>query len=296
MKTITYITLFLKLALAVSLVFVCTSILFGQDKSEYKTEYKLKNKEFCSNNSWSNGDKVSFNEVREITIPASGSLSVDGGKNGGIKVKGENRSDVLVRACIQTWGTSDEAARAAAAGIRIGTSPVKADSSGGESNWSVSYDVRVPHSTNLKLNAHNGGISIGSVEGSLEFETTNGGVNLTDVAGDVKGRTTNGGVNVVLSGNSWRGSGLDVTTSNGGVNLTLPETYSANVETGTVNGGFKSDIPSLNITTEDIKGGGIGSRRANRIATSLNGGGAPIRVVTTNGGIRINSAEKSMKY
>ncbi|MBA2334383.1 MAG: DUF4097 family beta strand repeat protein [Blastocatellia bacterium] len=297
MKTLTYITLFLKLALAVSLVFVCTSILFGQDKAEYKSEHKLKNKEFCSNNTWSNGDKVSFNEVREMTIPASGSLSVDGGKNGGIRVKGENRSDVLVRACIQTWGTSDEAARAAAAGIRIGTSPsVKADSSDGESNWSVSYDVRVPPSTNLKLNAHNGGISIGSVEGTLEFETTNGGVNLTDVAGDVKGRTTNGGVNVALSGNSWKGSGLDVTTSNGGVNLTLPETYAANVETGTVNGGFRSDIPSLSITTEDIRGERIDRTRANRITTSLNGGGAPIRVVTTNGGIRINSTEKSMKY
>jgi hypothetical protein len=292
MKTFTYITLFLKLALAVSLVFVCTSILFSQDKAEYKFEHKLKNKEFCSNNNRSSG-KFSFNEVREITLPASGSLSVDGGKNGGIRVKGENRSDVLVRACIQTWGTSDEAARAAAGGIRISTSPaVKADSSGGESNWSVSYDVRVPHSTNLKLNAHNGGISIGSVEGTLEFETTNGGVNLTDVAGEVKGRTTNGGVNVALSGNSWIGSGLDVTTSNGGVNLTLPETYAANVETGTVNGGFKSDIPSLNITTEDIKGSTIGRTRANRIVTSLNGGGAPIRVVTTNGGIRINSAEK----
>lgn len=292
MKPITYITLFLKLALAITLVFVCTSILFGQDKAEYKSEHKTKSREFCSNNNWPNGDRVSFNEVREMTLPASGTLSVDGGRNGGIRVKGENRADVLVRACIQTWGTSDEAAKAAAGNIRIGTgSVVKAENGTDESNWSVSYDVRVPHSTNLKLNAHNGGISIGSVDGTLEFETTNGGVNLQDVAGNVKGRTTNGGVNVQLSGNSWKGSGLDVTTSNGGVNLTLPENYAANIETGTVNGGFKSDIPSLSITTEDIKGGRIGRAKANRIVTSINGGGAPVRVVTTNGGIRINSAE-----
>ncbi len=290
------------LTLGAVLLFVCAGIIYSQEKAEKvekadkaykadKAEYKAKYKEFCSNNNWSNGDKVSFTELREMTIPASGSLNIDGGRNGGIQVKGENRSDVLIRACIQTWSTSDEAAKAIAANLKIGTNGVvKADGSE-ESNWSVSYEARVPRSTNLNLTAHNGGISIGSVEGTLEFETTNGGVNVSDVAGNVKGRTTNGGVNVSLSGSSFKGNGLDVTTTNGGVNLTLPENYAANVETGTVNGGFKSDIPSLNITTEDIKGDSYGRSRSKRITTSINGGGAPIRVITTNGGIRINSTE-----
>lgn len=294
MKTYSLIMQFLRLAIAVALTFVCVSILFGQEKAEkaekaHKAD-KAHTKEFCSRNNWSNGDKVSFSEVREMTLPGNGSLNVDGGKNGGIRVKGENRPDVLVKACVQTWGTSDEAARSVAANIKIGTGGVvKADGSD-DSSWSVSYDIRVPQSTNLKLNAHNGGISIGSVDGTLEFETTNGGVSLSDVAGDVRGRTTNGGVNVQLSGNSWKGSGLDVITTNGGVNLVMAETYAANVETGTVNGGFKSDIPTLNITTEDVKGDG--RTRAKRIVTNLNGGGAPIRVITTNGGIRISSTEK----
>ncbi len=77
----------------------------------------------------------------------------------------------------------------------------------------------------------------------------------------------------------------------GGVNLTLPVNYAANIVTGTVNGGFKSDIPSLNITTEDVKGESYGHARAKTISTSINGGGAPVRIVTTNGGVRINSAE-----
>jgi len=280
--------------IALGLTIFFSAVLFGQDKAEYKAEHKKeykKAREFCSDNNWSNGDKVSFREVREMTLPASGSLRVDGGRNGGISVKGENRSDILVKACVNAWGTTDEAARAAANSIKIGTSPeVKAESSE-DSNWSVSYDIRVPQSTNLKLNAHNGGISINSVDGMLEFETTNGGVNLQDVAGDVVGKTTNGGVNVRLAGNSWKGNGLNVTTSNGGVNLTLPVNYAANIETGTVNGGFTSEIPSLNITTEDLKGESSGRSRAKRIVTSLNGGGAPVKVLTTNGGIRINSAE-----
>jgi hypothetical protein len=285
-------------ALAAVMLFVLGGVVLSQEKAEkadkaHKAEYKAKHKEFCSNNNWSNGDKVSFTELREMTLPATGSLSIDGGKNGGIQVKGENRSDILIRACIQTWGTSDESAKATAANIKIGTGGglVKAESTD-ELNWSVSYEARVPNSINLKLTAHNGGISIGSVEGTLEFETRNGGVSVRDVAGDVKGRTTNGGVNVSLSGSSFKGAGLDVTTTNGGVNLSLPENYAANIETGTVNGGFSSEIPSLNITTEDVKSDGYGRSRSRRINMALNGGGAPVRVLTTNGGIRINSAEK----
>jgi len=287
----------LRLAIALGMVFVCGAVIFGQERAEKpekaekaekaykadKAESKAKHREFCSNN-WSNGDKVSFSEVREMTLPASGTLNIDSGKNGGIHVKGENRSDVLVRACIQTWGTSDEAARGVAANLKIGTSGTIKAESPDDTNWSVSYEARVPHSTNLRLVAHNGGISIGSVEGMLEFETTNGGVNVSDVAGEVKGRTTNGGVNVSLTGNGWKGSGLDVTTTNGGVNLSLPAHYAANIETGTVNGGFKSDIASLNVERTE-------KTRAMRINAPINGGGAPIRVITTNGGIKINAAD-----
>lgn len=287
-------------ALAAVMLFVLGGVVLSQEKAEkaekadkaHKAEYKAKHKEFCSNNNWSNGDKVSFTELREMTLPATGSLSIDGGKNGGIQVKGENRSDVVIRACIQTWSSSDEAAKAIAANIKIGTSGVVKAESNDESNWSVSYEARVPHATNLKLTAHNGGISINSVEGTLEFETRNGGVSVSDVAGDVKGRTTNGGVNVSLSGSSFKGNGLDVMTTNGGVNLSLPENYAANIETGTVNGGFSSEIPSLNITTEDVKSDGYGRSKSRRINMALNGGGPLVRVLTTNGGIRINSAEK----
>jgi hypothetical protein len=282
--------LVLKAAVAAALFFISTTILFGQDKIAHKVE--IKNKEFCSGDSWSNGDRVSFKEVREINLPGSGSLAVDSGKNGGIRVIGSNRSDVLVRACVQAWGATDEAARAAASGIRISTTgTVKAESAGDE-NWGVSYEVLVPRSTNLDLKANNGGIAISSVEGRIEFETLNGGVSLKDVAGDVKGRTTNGGVNVMLAGNSWKGNGLDIMTTNGGVHLSMPETYAANIETGTTNGGFRSNIPALNVTQEDVKGP-YGRSRATHLNTVLNGGGAPIRLVTTNGGVSINSASKT---
>lgn len=286
------------LGLAGILLFVCAGIVLSQEKAEkaekvdkaFKAEYKEKYKEFCSNN-WSNGDKVSVSDLRETTVASAGSLNIDAGKNGGIKVKGESRSDVLLRACVQAWGISEEAAKGIASSIKINTAGGMVKAEGPEANgWSVSYEARVPVNTNLKLNAHNGGISISSVEGNLEFETMNGGVSLMNVAGDVRGRTINGGVNVSLSGNSWKGSGLDVSTTNGGVNLNVPETFAANIEASTVNGGFKSDIPALNITTEDNKGGW--ANRTRQVNTAINGGGAPIKLTTKNGGVRLGSADK----
>ena len=290
--------LILKAAIAAAVLFVSTTILFGQekieksDKSAYKAD-KSRNKQFCSSDNWSNGDKIGFRELREMTMPASGSLAIDGGRNGGIRVKGSERSDIQIRACVQTWGTSDEAARAVASGIRISTAGTVKAEAAEDQNWSVSYEVLVPRSIDLNLKAHNGGIAISSVEGRMEFETLNGGLHLMDLAGDVRGRTTNGGVHVMLAGNGWKGSGLDLLTTNGGVHLQIPETYAANIETGTSNGGFHSNIPALSVKRDDDKDR---YHRPTRLTTSLNGGGAPIKLITTNGGVHISSSSSKSVY
>jgi len=270
--------------LGLAILFLSGTVVFAQDKNDKS----VKNKGFCENYNYSSGDKVSYKEVRETTLRAGSLLNVDGGRNGGIKVKGEERGDVLVRACIQTAAVIDEAARAMAKNIRIETSPnVRAENSTDDSHWAVSYEILVPRSTNLKLETHNGGISISGVEGTMEFQAMNGGIHVSDIAGDVKGRTTNGGVHVTLSGNSWKGSGLDLQTTNGGVHLEISENYAARIETGTVNGGFKSDIAALNVErTKETRG--------MRLNTELNGGGAPIRLITTNGGVKISSAVKNL--
>ena len=261
-----------------------------KDKEKIKVVHEQKvGRGFCTNNNWSNGDKQSFSELREMTVSASGTISVDGGANGGIKVIGEERADVLVRACVQTWGASDEAARAVAKNIRINTSgTIKAENGDQPHDWSVSYQIAVPRSSNLNLKAKNGGISISGVDGTAEFETLNGGLHLSNLSGNVRGRTTNGGVHVDLAGASWKGTGLDLQTTNGGVHLTIAENYAARIETGTVNGGFHSSIRGLQIEKDpnDRRG-----HRSSRITTDLNGGGAPIRLITTNGGVHINSRD-----
>lgn len=251
--------------------------------AQEKDKYKKYDREFCSNN-WSNGDKVSTSDLRETTV-AAGDVNVDGKRNGGISIKGENRSDVLVRACVQAWANSEAEANQIAKSVRVETDgTIQVAGADDEKNYSVSYEIIVPRRTNLNLTTLNGGISISNVEGAINFTAKNGGVNLSNLAGDVKGRTANGGLHVELNGSGWKGAGFDVETTNGGVHVSMPNDYAARFETKTVNGGFKTDIAALKVERDekDWKPGVNLSR-------DINGGGATVRIVTTNGGVHIDA-------
>ena len=81
----------------------------GQDKIKDKmSRIDSKGRDFCSNNNWSSDNKVSIAQVREATVAAGGTLTVDGRQNGGISVKGSDRSDILIRA-LEASGSEREA-------------------------------------------------------------------------------------------------------------------------------------------------------------------------------------------
>jgi DUF4097 and DUF4098 domain-containing protein YvlB len=237
----------------------------------------------CDDSARFSRDHVPFCEIREFTIAAPGSISVDAGMNGGVTVTGAARADVFIRAKVQTSAPTESEARARAAQVAIHTAggQIRADApsfAGDRIGYAVSFEVFVPERTNLNLKAHTGGIRIENVNSSIQFATTNGGVSLNRLAGDVRGHTINGGLSIDLEGTRWNGSGLDATTTNGGVRMNVPDNYSARLETGTTNGGLQVDFP---ITVRGELG------RGRRLSVDLGGGGAPVRAVTTNGGVKI---------
>lgn len=235
----------------------------------------------CRDGGWDD-DRYRACDVREYTLPA-GPLTVDAGRNGGIRVEGWDRSEIRIQAVVTAQAREEAEAKrlAAEVDVQAGSGRVSATgpSTRDREHWSVSYRINVPRRTDLELNANNGGITIASVSGTIRFDTTNGGVRLTDVGGDVRGETRNGGLNVTLDGQQWDGAGLDVQTSNGGVTLAIPDGYNAELTTRTVNGGFRTDYP---MTIQ----GELSPRRG--ISTTLGAGGPPVTVRTTNGGVRIN--------
>jgi len=234
------------------------------------------------------GDRLfSHCEIKEQTVGAGGLVTVDGKQNGGISIKGWERNEVLVRAKIETRAPTQAEADALAQQVRIETVALNVHAEGPESRdsyqWYVSYEIFVPRRTDLALTAHNGGISINDVAGKINFTTMNGGVSLRRVGGAVTGTTTNGGVSVELAGASWQGEMLNVNTTNGGVTLTMPDNYSAHIETSAVNGNVASDFP-LNVPMNDR------GRLPKQISVDLGSGGATIRATTTNGGVHLGRA------
>jgi len=242
-------------------------------------------KQLTCENGGHNGDRARHCEIREQTLPAIGSLSVDSSPNGGATVKGWLRSEVLVRARVEASADTQSAANLMASQVSIDTSGGQVRASGPQSadnsSWSVSYEIFVPQTTDLSMQTVNGGITVSDVRGQIHFQATNGGVHLRRVAGDVSGATVNGGVQVELAGTMWDGRQLEVSSHNGGVTLTMPSNYSAHIQAETSVGHIQSDFP-VTVT---------GNVTPRRLEFELGSGGPLIHVATTNGGVRLRRSE-----
>ena len=259
-----------------SIVFVAVALsmaitAFAQDKSRGSLE--------CRDN-WYSDRLLGHCEIREQTLPAGGTLSVDARKNGGISIKGWDRAEVLVRARVQAAATTENEAVDLAKQVKIETAGGKIYATGPSNrenyHWNVSYEIFTPRRSDLSLETYNGGISISDVSGKIDFTALNGGVVLRRVGGNVHGGTTNGGIVVELEGSNWDGETLDVKTTNGGIVMSVPENYSAHLQTGTVNGHLSVDFP---VTVQ--------GKISKELAVNLGSGGATVRAMTTNGGVKI---------
>jgi DUF4097 and DUF4098 domain-containing protein YvlB len=235
----------------------------------------------CDDKWWGwRGPNAHVCEVRDLTVPAGGKLSVDAGANGSIRVAGENRRDVQVRATVHAWASDDAEAQRIASAVNVrsdGVLRAEGPEQRGRSGWNVNYEVTTPRDIDLDLETHNGSIAVARVRGDLAFKAQNGSLDLDGVAGNVRGRTTNGGVQAELTGDTWEGTGLDLETTNGAVRLRVPEDYSARLETGTVNGGIDIDFPVT-----------VTGRIGREFSTTLGDGGPLVRAETTNGQVRIS--------
>lgn len=238
----------------------------------------------CRDGDWGDDSRAHFCEIRNTGFKATGgTVTVDPGENGGVHVAGWDLDSVAVTAKVQTYAETDADARDLAQQIRIAASggTIRAEGPGfrRHASWSVSFDVLLPRNSDVRAETVNGPIAVEHVKGRMELQARNGPLRLDAVGGDVHARTTNGPLVITLEGERWDGTGLDSETENGPVILTLPERYSAHLETGTVNGPMSMDFP---VTLQ-------GRINFHRITTDIGSGGPPVRAVTTNGPVTVRS-------
>ena len=224
--------------------------------------------------------------TRTYQLSPGGEIRI-GNTNGKIEVDAADGSTVEVRAERIARAATDDGARELLPRIVI-KEDVKPDRIAIETDrmsgimigasFEVRYHVRAPKGAAVDVSNTNGSVSVRGIAGHVTARTTNGSVTTRDLTGPVDARTTNGSVNVDLA--TVKSAPIALRTTNGSVTLAVPDDARADVSATWTNGGIRvSDGVKIDVSER--------SRR--RFQGKMNGGGAPVELHTTNGGIRIRS-------
>jgi Putative adhesin len=225
--------------------------------------------------------------TRSYPLSAGGEIRI-GNTNGRVEIEGVDGSTVEVRAekIARTVG-SDADAQELLPRIKIieNAQPdrvsIETDRMNGimlGAAFEVRYHIRAPRQAAIDVTTTNGGVALTGLAGKVVARTTNGGVTAKEIAGGIEARSTNGGVTIDVS--ALGPDRVSARTTNGGVTLFVPESAKADLKASCTNGGI-TIAPELTLTVSDQ------SRR--HLEGKLNGGGTPIELQSTNGGVRIKT-------
>jgi DUF4097 and DUF4098 domain-containing protein YvlB len=201
--------------------------------------------------------------------------------NGTVRIEGWDRDEVEVRA-VKT--TTDKESKLDLVSIDVSSSP---DSLSISTRYpeeegvevAVEYTVHVPRRILLKhINTVNGTLRVKDLDSLGDLRTVNGNIEVFESSGNLHAHTTNGNVYVELKHPAAaHGTGTQAETTNGSVLLAIPADSQADLEARCMNGSFSTELPF-------VMEGAIQPRV---LHGRLGKGGAPIRLGTVNGAIRV---------
>jgi hypothetical protein len=141
----------------------------------------------------------------------------------------------------------------------------------------VDYAVRVPRGARVQhVGTVNGTLRVAGLDAVEDLHTVNGNIEVFESGGNVHAHTTNGSVQLELARLHDK-DGAAAETTNGSILLAIPTDTHADLEARSLNGSFSSELPLAM----------QGSLRPREVHGRLGNGGAPIRLNTVNGGIRV---------
>jgi len=186
-------------------------------------------------------------EERTFTKP-EGPLSIESEVNGGVQVQGWDKDTYSVTVCKAADASSNEVERIfSQIKLSVENGRVSVSGPSEHDNWTVFLLVRAPKSANLELRANNGPLSIYELDGKLEARAINGPISLQGFSGEanisaengpidlvgnsgkLRLHTENGPISVSLSGEAWKGSGLEADAQNGPLTLRVPKNYQSSL-------------------------------------------------------------------
>lgn len=234
---------------------------------------------------------------RTYKIPSTGRFELIN-VNGKIIAEPTDGAEVIVEGRRTAKGRSDELAKETLAKLEIreevGESTVRVESrpprfNGGFGGHEIEWTIKVPKGIVVDLRTTNGGVRLNNLSNEIHAKTTNGGVRGENITPSIiEASAVNGGVEFNLASPLDATDAVDLETVNGGVTLELPSESKATIAARCVNGGVHVD--ELDIAVEEQ---GSEFDRKRRLNGTMNGGGATVKMNTTNGGIRLNRTSGS---
>ena len=221
--------------------------------------------------SWSSYGNVRFT----VHVPNQTDVSV-ATSGGGVQL---SRLDGAAR--LRTSGGSvraedvagDVHARTSGGSIRV--TRVRGTVDAGTSGGGIEIGTIAGH---VRAGTSGGGITIEATSGDVSAETSGGGIRVRGAGGRVEAHTSGGPVDVNFAPGNARGG--ELSTSGGGVTAAVDPAAKLSIDASASGGGVTTDLA---LTTRSF------SRTS--IRGDLNGGGLPLRLRTSGGGIRISAAQ-----
>lgn len=243
------------------------------------------------------GDGEEYREVfsERYPLPQGGRVNLEN-TNGGVRVQGWEREEVLVEAEKIVRASSLRRAREAAEALRIEVearpTAIEIDTKyprrrgwlshilGGFENIQVRYNLSVPHRVGLTVRVVNGKIEIRNARGNLRAETVNGGIRMDECGGSVFAKSINGALRAEVV-ELDRSDRISMKAVNGGIRLYLPEDVAADIRARTVNGSVRTTFEASETSP----------RERRKLEMKVNGGGTSVELGSTNGSIHIRQID-----
>jgi DUF4097 and DUF4098 domain-containing protein YvlB len=224
----------------------------------------------------------------EISAEAPGSLRVIGWQKASVRMEAEKiiyylpaeqakaemqQSPVRVR-----WNQTSSSVRT-----------VAAPSAGLE----INLTLYVPSDkTDIKAKINQGDFSIERVNGWVEATISKeGSIEAKAMSGYFSANTLRGDISVVMDGDRWKGLEFAALTQQGSANLQLPVTFSAALQLETRNGKIVVDYPPQVVEGEPTPPDILIRKTSQALKASVGDGGAPIKLVTYSGDVRLSKKE-----
>lgn len=145
---------------------------------------------------------------------------------------------------------------------------------------SGNYKIKVPDNFSVEVDndcGHSGNVTVENIKGEVAVKNCQG-IKVNNVSGPLVLSTISGNININFTALD-KDRTISLASISGEIDVTVPPTTGVNVELQTISGSIYSDF---DFPSDDKKMRRIGG---NSISTSLNGGGADLKITNVSGNI-----------